>query len=85
MILLNTFEMNARPHPDPLPRGEGTAMDVFGEFQNCFCSRRPFGFGNHCSAPTGSPEQFVNRRMILPLPGGEGRGEGGRNHSFFSK
>jgi len=44
------------PHPDPLPRGEGTACPVEGAGSD----RKPFSV----------------RKTILPLPAGEGRGEG---------
>jgi hypothetical protein len=53
----------AHPHPDPLPRGEGTAV---GHFVSCesFSSRLPRSI---C--------QMAGN--ISPSPWGEGRGEGG--------
>jgi hypothetical protein len=53
----------ARPHPDPLPRGEGTAVVHFIFFE-CFsgCWPRPI-----CQVT----------ESVSPSPWGEGRGEGG--------
>jgi len=51
------------PHPDPLPRGEGTACDVGLAFQSESCESS----GGHSRG---------ERNSILPLPNGEGRGEG---------
>jgi hypothetical protein len=50
----------AAPHPDPLPRGEGTAT---------MCSRKSM-----------TSDSDPALRTILPLPGGEGRGEGERSN-----
>jgi hypothetical protein len=57
------FVLNAGPHPDPLPRGEGTAVGNF-IFRESFSSRWPRSI---CQV-TGS---------VSPPPWGEGRGEGG--------
>ena len=54
----------ARPHPDPLPRGEGTAVGHF-IFCGSFSSRWPISIRQE----TGS---------VSPSSGGEGRGGGGR-------
>jgi hypothetical protein len=35
---LLSFVFNARPHPNPLPRGEGTNGDVFVNFRSVNCS-----------------------------------------------
>jgi hypothetical protein len=92
----NHFIMfNARPHPNPLPRGEGIAVDPF-IFCGRFTRRLPVSIcrisGNVSSSSWGeiSPknsrmESLNPQRQILlgrgnpflPLPGGEGRGEGG--------
>jgi len=50
------------PHPNPLPWGEGIAGGGLS-------------FSNVCMANT-SVRFYVRRHMILPLPEGEGRGEG---------
>jgi hypothetical protein len=58
--------LNNRPHPGPLPRGEGAANVQFAFYWKSYgqSSRRLF-----CEAAYDSPS-----------PGGEGRGEGGRNN-----
>jgi hypothetical protein len=53
-----------RPHPDPLPRGEGTAIGHSDLLQN----RRTFLRQSSYRAPENNS----------PSPGGEGWGEGGR-------
>jgi hypothetical protein len=52
-----------RPHPGPLPRGEGTAVGNFA-FRASFFSRWPRSI---CQVTGG----------VSPSPWGEGRGEGG--------
>jgi hypothetical protein len=52
-----------RPHPDPLPRGEGTAIDSFATYESLF------GKSSHM-------ESFETAN-VSPSPWGEGRGEGG--------
>jgi hypothetical protein len=61
---------DARPHPNPLPRGEGTGSGPARWFVN-FCgqsSRR-------------SSDETAN---VSPSPGGEGRGEGKRCHILIT-
>jgi hypothetical protein len=55
---------NARPHPDPLPRGEGTAIVHSSVLGNAFAQSH-----RRSSSETANGS---------PSPGGEGRGEGGR-------
>jgi hypothetical protein len=55
---------DARPHPNPLPRGEGTATTRFASFGR--------SLGKSCH---GSPRVTANNS---PSPGGEGQGDGGR-------
>jgi hypothetical protein len=57
------FVLNARPHPNPLPRGEGIAV-VYSIFRECFSSRWP----RSVCQMAGS---------VSPSPWGEGRGEAG--------
>jgi len=61
--------INARPHPGPLPRENGQSLVANG-FSDAL--RVIAGF------------LFAQKRFrILPLHGGEGRGEGERNHKNF--
>jgi hypothetical protein len=54
---------NAHPHPDPLPRGEGTAAARLKNFAS------QLGKSSHMILPAVA--------MDSPSPRGEGRGEGG--------
>jgi hypothetical protein len=59
------------PHPNPLPLGEGTAI-----------ARRDFSTTRPATSDSGD---FQERTAILPLPAGEGWGEGeAANHSQCS-
>jgi prepilin-type N-terminal cleavage/methylation domain-containing protein len=55
---------DARPHPGPLPRGEGEVVSALETF-------RAAGF-------TTSSVKELRTTILPPSPGGEGRGEGGR-------
>ena len=59
---------NARPHPGPLPRGEGELFAVFLK------NTRLDSPNNHSQNP--------NQPAVAPSPGGVGRGEGGRSTNF---
>ena len=66
MNLLGQRMFNARPHPDPLPRGEGTGCQRFATFG---------------SASGKFSRKFLRETANdSPAPRGEGRGEGGRHH-----
>jgi hypothetical protein len=54
----------ARPHPDPLLRGEGTAIARFDSFEALS------GKYSHTT--------LIETAGVSPSPWGEGRGEGGR-------
>ena len=58
--------VNDRPHPGPLPRGEGAANVQFA------FRRKSFGQSSHTL--------FRGTAYDSPSPGGEGRGEGGCNN-----
>ncbi len=64
---------DARPHPGPLPRGEGESCAAFSQIVN----RRK----------RGSHSNNLRSRNFAPSPGGEGRGEGERfnKHRFSAK
>lgn len=58
------FMFDARPHPNPLPRGEGNDGGAFSNFQStCY------------SYPLTDTRVAADDS---PSPRGEGRGEGGR-------
>jgi hypothetical protein len=67
----------ARPHPSPLPRGEGTAMCVCNKFVRRGCNRRTFTIRSVTPDNLTPTKRTRDCRTFLPLPGGEGRGEGG--------
>ena len=60
---------DARPHPGPLPRGEGGSFAVATENLRL---RLPDARWKNQRA-----------RTAVPSPGGEGQGEGGRKTIFF--
>src|SRR5579872_4142962 len=65
-----------RPHPNPLPRGEGEQHCITKKLLRPDCGRRHF-FVQPGNRPTICGEPIVrDGRTIPPLPGGEGRGEG---------
>jgi hypothetical protein len=64
--------MNSAPHPGPLPEGEGERLgirisDEFGYYLRISDEGAGFGYDLQLSNKA---------RMYLPLPPGEGRGEG---------
>ncbi len=69
-ILRSNRWYHARPHPDPLPRGEGTALASLPIFRSRWCCPP-----THVWAATADDS---------PSPGGEGRGEGGRYTILFA-
>jgi hypothetical protein len=56
---------NTRPHPGPLPRGEGESLAA--SLINGWLDSR------------GAIADYRNRSLAVPSPGGEGQGEGGRH------
>ena len=60
---------DARPHPGPLPRGEGEAARVSRESRRHTCNRRLSAFRSKTLATTCDGRIANNRRMILPLLG----------------
>ena len=67
----------ARPHPGPLPRGEGTAIGRLTKLVWSSNHRRGFGLHSEDHNKPGASRLTVGGAMILPLVGGAGRGEGG--------
>ena len=71
--------VNDRPHPGPLPQERGKGVPSHDILRVSF-------YRTTFSEPTEDGERQAelqaNRigRWLSPLPGGEGQGEGGRNH-----
>ena len=63
------FVMNIRPHPDPLPRGAGTATHVSSKFVRRGFNRRASTLRSVTQNNLISSEHARDRRMFLPLPG----------------
>ena len=61
---------NTRPHPGPLPRGEGESLAV--------------SLANLRLDSRGAITSYRGRSQSVPSPGGEGQGEGGRPTIRFS-
>jgi hypothetical protein len=80
---MNTFfgiSFNAYPHPDPLPqeRGKRTpSLCIARASRSLFTFR--FDEAKRGDRPIDS-RKLRGIRSLFPLPGGEGQGEGGRNH-----
>jgi hypothetical protein len=58
---------DARPHPGPLPRGEGEPSTVTGQFIRLVCRRRPCGPRFYSRPKTSGDRCARQRRMILPF------------------
>ncbi len=59
----------ARPHPGPLPRGEGEVARVIGKFAHRSCSRRFSAVCANKRTMAGHFKAASDRQMILPLLG----------------
>jgi len=59
----------ARPHPGPLPQGEGVAARVAQNFAHRHCRRRPSAVRRKTRMTIRVVRVVNNRRMILPLLG----------------
>jgi hypothetical protein len=66
MMLLSKKMLNDRHRPGPLPRGEG---ELFAVSRN-----------NLRLVLLNDFRHKADRTIAAPSPGGEGRGDGGRNH-----
>ncbi len=69
--------VNARPHPGPLPRGEGESIATLSEFCSPRCFRRPRSSRKKRHS-LGAIPHGPKPGCGSPSPGGEGRGEGER-------
>ena len=69
MLRKDNFGLNARPHPGPLPRGEGELLSVSRDVVSRRLPGALLETGEHSNA--------------VPSPGGEGQGEGGRHTICF--
>src|ERR1035437_5643858 len=63
------FVINARPHPGPLPRGEGEATRVAGKSDRHGCNRRLSVIRSKTHTRTRDVHFANKRRTILPLQG----------------
>ena len=63
------FVINARPHPGPLPQGEGEATRVSRKSNPHNCSRRLSAARSKAVTTCCDVPIVNNRRMILPLLG----------------
>ena len=79
--IFSWMSVYARPHPGPLPRGEGEHRHGVGQFLNPHRSHRPRVIGRETHDNTAQC-MVQNAANNSPSPGGEGWGEGGR-HSWF--
>ena len=62
-------KFNARPHPDPLPRGEGTAMHVFGKLVRHGCNHSASALSTETWDNLTVSAHTCGHRMFLPLLG----------------
>ena len=61
--------VDARPHPGPLPRGEGEQSNVTGKFVRPACSRRASDLCFNALPKTSRDRCASQRRMVLPILG----------------
>jgi hypothetical protein len=64
------------PSPRPSPPGEGEARAALVENDAPGCSLAFWAEGQQCDGRNRGYRAFKQRPEVLPLPGGEGRGEG---------
>jgi len=62
-------EMNARPHPDPLPRGEGTVACACNKFVRRSCNRRASAIRSTTHNNLTTAEHTGDCQMFIPLLG----------------
>ncbi len=63
------FSFDARPHPGPLPRGEGEAVHIARKFVRPRCRRRLLNISKRTRTYTEDTHCTKQWRMILPLLG----------------
>jgi len=66
---MNLFSHNARPHPGPLPRGEGDGIHVGRNIERHRCSRGFLFVRMAAREQTNGVYQANQRRIIFPLLG----------------
>ena len=66
---LSQVSFIARPHPSPLPQGEGEPPASFRKLRRLNCSRRVSGLRSETGRTTAILRIFKNGRIILPLLG----------------
>ena len=75
-IELSNRTEGGSPSPRPSPPGEGEALAAFVETDAPGCSRAFWAEGQEHDRCNRGYRAFKQRPEVLPLPGGEGRGEG---------
>ena len=60
---------NARPHPGPLPRGEGETVSALRQAPHTRFKRAPRAKNQRTEAANGIHEVSPNTAIVLPLPG----------------
>ena len=68
-VLTESKDIYARPHPGPLPRGEGEVICVVHILVRCGCRHRLSVIHSIAHTKTCDVRVTNNRRIILPLPG----------------
>ena len=74
--------MHARPHPGPLPRGEGNPADASCEAEGLVASRAVRPAVENTRSLTRAPA-FCPSRLRVSLSWGRGQGEGERIFHLF--
>ena len=77
--------IHARPHPGPLPQGEGESFAVAGEFGRAQFAMRSGANSKRGGDSTRNIQTSRAVQPLFPLPGGEGQGEGERSHHLKPK
>ena len=75
--------IHARPHPGPLPRGEGESLAALSRNESLVDRFVPLAEQPAERRMQEDFRQSTRARLLPPLPGGEGRGEGEQNHKHF--
>ena len=81
--LKTRVSFNARPHPGPLPRGEGETLDALTYFASCPHTRRSLRLRASSRVKPNAPELTRDGETVLPLLG-ERAGVRADNSAIFN-